>query len=55
MEELVKRGYQYNGLDLSEAMLEYSQKKASRLNTQANFVHANMMDFSLETIEPRIW
>lgn len=49
MENLIKRGYQYNGLDISEAMLEYSQQKASRLNTQVNLVHANMVDFSLET------
>lgn len=49
MEELVKRGYRYSGLDLSEAMLEHSRKKAAHIGSQVNLIHANMMDFSLET------
>jgi len=49
MEELVKRGYDYNGLDLCEAMLEYSGEKARRVGAQVNLVRADMLDFSLET------
>jgi len=48
MEELVKRGYQYNGLDLSEAMLEYSIKKASRIRAEVKLFYADMVDFSVE-------
>jgi len=48
MEELVKRGYRYSGLDLSKAMLEYSREKAWRMGAQANLIHADMVDFSLE-------
>lgn len=39
MEELIKRGYQYNGLDLSKAMLEYSKQKASRIGAEVNLIH----------------
>ena len=49
MEELVKRGYQYSGLDISKAMLEYSREKAKRIGAQVNLIHADMVDFSLET------
>ncbi len=48
LEELIKRGYQYHGLDLSQAMLEYSRKRAMRLGTDANLIHGDMVDFSLE-------
>lgn len=48
LEELVKRNYQYNGLDLSRAMLEYSRKKARRIGAQVNLLQANMNDFSLD-------
>jgi SAM-dependent methyltransferase len=47
MEELAKRGYHYSGLDLSQAMLEYSRKKASRIGVEANLIHGDMVDFSL--------
>jgi len=50
MEELIKRGYQYTGLDLSKAMLEYSRQKASRIGAEVNLVHGNVVDFSLETL-----
>ena len=50
MEELIKRGYQYNGLDLSKAMLEYSRQKASHISAYVNLIHGNMVDFSLETL-----
>ena len=49
MEELIKRGYQYNGLDLSPAMLDYSREKALRIGAESNLIHADMIDFSLDT------
>jgi SAM-dependent methyltransferase len=49
MEELIKRGYQYSGLDLSRAMMDYSREKALRIGADANFIRANMIDFSLDT------
>ncbi|MCJ7577967.1 MAG: class I SAM-dependent methyltransferase, partial [candidate division Zixibacteria bacterium] len=49
MEELIKRGYQYSGLDLSQAMLDYSREKALRIGAESNLIHANMIDFSLDT------
>jgi SAM-dependent methyltransferase len=49
MEELIKRGYRYNGLDLSKAMLEYSREKALRIGSEVNLIHGDMVDFSLET------
>ena len=48
MEELIKRGYHYNGLDLSDAMLEYSRRKSLRIGARVNLVRANMIDFSLK-------
>jgi SAM-dependent methyltransferase len=48
LEELLKRGYAYTGLDLSKAMLEYTSQKASAIAGEATFVHADMNDFSLE-------
>lgn len=49
MEELIKRGYQYRGLDLSEAMLGYSREKALRIGAEVNLIHGDMIDFSLAT------
>jgi len=49
LEELIKRGYEYIGIDLSKAMIRYSQKKASTIRGSAKFVCANMVDFSLNT------
>ncbi len=48
MIELVSRDYQYAGLDLSEAVLEYSGHKASEARVQADFVCADMLEFSLD-------
>jgi SAM-dependent methyltransferase len=48
MIELARRGYQYSGLDLSEAMLEYSSQKASEAGVPADLVRADMLDFSLD-------
>ena len=50
MEELTKRGYQYNGLDLSKAMLEYSKEKASRIGVEADLIQGNMVNFSFKTL-----
>lgn len=50
MEELIKRGYQYSGLDINKVMLEYSRQKALRIGAEVNLIHANMVDFSLETL-----
>jgi SAM-dependent methyltransferase len=47
LEALLKRGYEYTGLDTSEAMLAYSSQKAAAMNGQATFIQANMSDFSL--------
>ena len=49
MEELIKRGYQYSGLDINKVMLEYSRQKALRIGAEVNLIHSNMVDFSLET------
>lgn len=48
LEELLKRGYAYTGLDLNESMIEYSARKASALAGEADFTHADMLDFSLD-------
>ena len=45
--ELTRRGYQYIGLDLSSAMLEYAQSKAEAINVSARFELADMTDFEL--------
>ncbi len=47
MEELLKRGYAYTGLDISDSMLRYSREKASRIEGKATLVRADMNDFSL--------
>lgn len=49
MAELVKRNYQYNGLDLSEKMLEYSRDKAKRIGAEVNLFRADMNDFALQS------
>lgn len=48
MEELVERGYYYNGLDINQRMLEYSRKKASSIAADVHLIHGDMMDFSLK-------
>jgi SAM-dependent methyltransferase len=45
--ELARREYQYIGLDLSPAMLEYTQSKADAINASARFELADMTDFGL--------
>lgn len=48
MEEFIKRGYQYNGLDLNKAMLEYSRQKALKIGAEVTFFQEDMIDFSLK-------
>jgi len=47
LEELLKRGYVYTGLDTSRAMLAYSSQKAAGLEGQAAFMQADMNEFTL--------
>ncbi|MBN1212033.1 MAG: class I SAM-dependent methyltransferase [candidate division Zixibacteria bacterium] len=49
MEELVKRGYQYNGLDINEAMIAYSREKAQAFPERVNLVRADLVNFELDT------
>lgn len=49
MEELIKRGYEYNGLDSSKAMLDYGKEKALRISARINLIQGDMIDFSLES------
>jgi SAM-dependent methyltransferase len=44
LEEWHKRGYQYCGLDLSPAMIEFARGKARRLGIEASFVLGDMRD-----------
>ena len=46
--ELARRGYQYTGLDLSPAMLEYAQSKADAVNASARFTLGDLTDFRLD-------
>lgn len=50
LEELVKRGYEYIGIDLSETMLEYSRQKASAIGESVQLFQANMVNFSLDSM-----
>jgi SAM-dependent methyltransferase len=47
MEELLKRGYVFTGIDTSDSMLSYSREKASRIEGKATLIHADMIDFSI--------
>ncbi len=49
MEELLKLGYSYAGIDLSPEMLQYSQEKANRLGHQVELHRQNMVNFELDT------
>jgi SAM-dependent methyltransferase len=48
MEELVRRRYEYVGIDLSDQMLDYSRAKATRLGIDVELVSANMTAFELD-------
>jgi len=45
MLELTKRGYAFNGLDLSKAMIDYSLEKARRARIKMKAIHADMRNF----------
>ncbi len=47
MREWVKRGYRYFGIDLSEAMLDYSREKSKDIREKVHFTCADMTDFTL--------
>ncbi|MCL4219140.1 MAG: class I SAM-dependent methyltransferase [Candidatus Hydrogenedentes bacterium] len=48
LEELARRGYTYTGLDLSDAMLEFSREKAAAADIDATFIRGDMCDFKLD-------
>jgi SAM-dependent methyltransferase len=48
MVELVKRGYDYSGLDLNDKMLDYSREKAEQNKIKASLIRGNMIDFNLD-------
>lgn len=48
LEELARRGYEYVGVDINEAMLNHAQRKAEALGIAATFIRADMRHFSLE-------
>lgn len=48
LEELVKRGYEYVGIDKCKEMLDYARSKAKKLNVPVELVCADMIDFRLE-------
>lgn len=50
MTELVGRGYEYHGLDLSRDMLQYSRDIARKAGVKANLMEGDMRDFSLGAI-----
>ncbi len=45
MPELIRRGYHYCGLDLSQPMLEYSRQMAAQLEAEVKFIHGDMIHF----------
>ena len=45
--ELVRRGYEYVGLDLSHQMLAYAQVRAGTIGAPARFELADMVDFQV--------
>jgi len=47
MKELLKRGYEYTGLDNSEAMADYSRSRASAIEGKASIILGDMLEFSL--------
>ena len=48
MLELVSRGYEYHGLDLSPTMIKFAQEKAQTHNFEAHFHLADLVNFQLE-------
>ena len=48
MEELLNRGYDYLGIDLSEEMLQFSAEKAKKLGHTVGLFRKDMVDFELD-------
>lgn len=48
MEEWARRGIEYIGIDTNENMLDYSRRKAEKLQIAATFRRADMRNFSLD-------
>ena len=48
MLELSRRGYKYAGLDLNEAMLNYSRDRAQKSGIDAELIRADMIDFKID-------
>lgn len=48
MLELISRGYQYEGLDISSTMLDFAREKAAAAGVNPRFHLANFIDFKLE-------
>lgn len=46
--ELIDRGYQYSGLDINPAMLEYASRKWSHLQPPLELIEADMVSFRLD-------
>ena len=48
MEELIKRGYQYTGIDINQVMLKYSRKKAFNIGAEVKLYQRDMVNFLLD-------
>jgi len=48
MPEIMRRGYEYTGIDLNPAMLAYAGGKAARAGLSPTLLRRDLVDFSLE-------
>ncbi len=48
MLELISRGYEYEGLDISSTMLDFAREKAATAGFNPSFHLADFIDFELE-------
>jgi SAM-dependent methyltransferase len=48
LDELARRDYEYTGLDISQAMIDYSRKKAEALGVRSEFLRCDMRHFRLK-------
>lgn len=48
MPELISRGYEYQGLDISPTMIEFSRAKAAELGSRPRFYQKDLTGFQLE-------
>ena len=47
MAELIRRGYSYTGLDISDTMLNYAKKQAAQAGLKADFASGDLVAFTL--------